>query len=535
MQFLAFLKPTSIRILIVLTFAAYFLAINTTGFNQGDREPGTVTENNDLTVVGYPYGYLTASPKGGTQFHARALIKNLAYYYVLACLLAALVTYTVNTYRFGEHKQKVILSGAFFNGIIGFYVLVTVFGGQWINRAATREDRTTIKFLLNLGVPPDALSSDATLSPLIVAAKKNNAEMARLFLSLDPHVINKTNRDGQSALHFASMHNSMAVAKVLIKAGAKVNLQDHTNSLPIHFIRSYEMAEFLIENKSDLDHKNERGLTPAFSAHDGKTLELFRAKGAFLSLTSSDSHVLLEHTDNPNIILMAINAGGNVNSRNTSRETPLHRLVKLSNKEDPKIYTAMQSLVKRGANVDMRDRHGLSPIHYAIQQCDIAAGKIFIKSSREVRKQLESKQWDDPLKSLIADKKDCWNKIRVEASLAKKSDLPEDEDEEEIAPAGKTPRVPPKIKTSKPKVNTAQPASIAPNVKTPENAPQPKPASSQSQGGGPAADVQVSPAETKPNPPSDALVPEALLPESTPNEEPKNVPELIPDDKDSKP
>ena len=113
MQFLAFLKPTRIRFLIVVAFAAYFLAISTTGFNQGDHETGTATPDNDLTVHGYPYGYLTDSPKGGTHFHFRALVKNLAYYYVLACLLAALIAYTANTYRFGEHKQKVILTGAF--------------------------------------------------------------------------------------------------------------------------------------------------------------------------------------------------------------------------------------------------------------------------------------------------------------------------------------------------------------------------------------------------------------------------------------
>ena len=140
------------------------------------------------------------------------------------------------------------------------------------------------------------------ISQLVLAAAQSNQSSALLDLLVEGVDVNATNRYGQTALHIAAMHDSLAVAKLLL------------NKMTI------------------VDHRNVVGETALHSA-------------------ARAGHVAMIH------LLVAGHAG--IDLLNNEHVTPLYLACK-----EGRVGAAM-ALVKHGADFKLRDSLGLSPAHIA--------------------------------------------------------------------------------------------------------------------------------------------------------------------------
>jgi ankyrin repeat protein len=89
--------------------------------------------------------------------------------------------------------------------------------------------RLLVALLLAIGLAPQA----AAQAPLLAAAKSKNLEAVRRLLQQKPAEVNAAEGDGTTALHWASHHDNVEMAGLLLRAGAKVNAANDLGATPL--------------------------------------------------------------------------------------------------------------------------------------------------------------------------------------------------------------------------------------------------------------------------------------------------------------
>jgi uncharacterized protein len=92
-------------------------------------------------------------------------------------------------------------------------------------------------------------------------------------------------REGRTALHYASLEGDVARVRALIDEGEDVSLADRGGMTPLHFAaqeRQPEVAEALLAAGASVDAQDEHGNSPLFTAvfnarGDGAVINLLRA------------------------------------------------------------------------------------------------------------------------------------------------------------------------------------------------------------------------------------------------------------------
>jgi ankyrin repeat protein len=82
------------------------------------------------------------------------------------------------------------------------------------------------------------------------------------FLSRRGTSLDSTNPAGQSPLHLAVKHSSLAIVRMLLDQGVDINIKDHDGSTPLHLAvirRRFDLAQLLIEHGADPNVKNACG------------------------------------------------------------------------------------------------------------------------------------------------------------------------------------------------------------------------------------------------------------------------------------
>lgn len=123
------------------------------------------------------------------------------------------------------------------------------------------------------------------------AAAQNDAELVRQLVGSgegNPDMVDDQSRTG---LHYAAMNGNLQILAILIKAKAKLNIEDKLGDTPLHLAAEQgqtEAAELLLDVGAEVDPQNKDGMTPLMIAASRGNLELVRAllaKGASVSKT----------------------------------------------------------------------------------------------------------------------------------------------------------------------------------------------------------------------------------------------------------
>ena len=167
--------------------------------------------------------------------------------------------------------------------------------------------------------------------------------------------------------------------------GAQPNLLDNNQCSPLHIVTKYGhvgLVKLLIQFGGDLYKKGQFGAIPThIAAKEGHIplLRLFCQRGFNINTRvpcfegnreKSPLHVAAEEGQVETVMVLTDQLGAEVNIRDSEGETPLHCTV--INEYDPfcmkskDAYTETSKvLIKAGAEVNMKNGRGETPLHHA--------------------------------------------------------------------------------------------------------------------------------------------------------------------------
>ena len=108
------------------------------------------------------------------------------------------------------------------------------------------------KMLVNEGADVNAATRKGWTPLMDACSEPGKAEIARLLLTHGA-MVDRRRFDGRSALHLATSINDFAVVRMLVEAGANVNLPDNRGQTPLFCVTGTEVARLLVENGARLD------------------------------------------------------------------------------------------------------------------------------------------------------------------------------------------------------------------------------------------------------------------------------------------
>jgi ankyrin repeat protein len=140
-----------------------------------------------------------------------------------------------------------------------------------------------VKMLVTAGASID-IRDDKGYTPLNHAVwYKNIVEFLITATEADPNFLNAKIRNGKTALHLASQRENVEILKILVAAGASIDIRDDKGYTPLHLAATYNrinIVKFLITateaDPNFLNAKSKDGRTPLCLASERGNVEILR-------------------------------------------------------------------------------------------------------------------------------------------------------------------------------------------------------------------------------------------------------------------
>ena len=235
----------------------------------------------------------------------------------------------------------------------------------------------------------------AGLASLVMAGEFHEAvtagDAARVkeMLRQDPDLVSLPDENDQflaPPLCLAAIAGDIEMARILLDAGADVDLGDVDESTPLHVAalnRHPEMVTFLLEKGADINRRDKNGgyaLSFAASGGDPAVVQTLLDAGADLNFSSPQGYNLYHLTASRNLrnltdILLA--RGDDINQASQDGTAPLHWAAL---RDQAEMITYM---IDNGAEHSPADEHGVTPLALAAQRNAAEAAAALIAAGAD--------------------------------------------------------------------------------------------------------------------------------------------------------
>lgn len=206
---------------------------------------------------------------------------------------------------------------------------------------------------------------------ILGGAESNNDEYSYFETAVANRNLNERFDDGQTPLHYAAINNHEAIAKYLLENDADSAAQDSSGASPLHEAVRYgniAIAQDLLNSGADVNAKDNLGKTPIMLIIPGDKLKDVYTLliGHRVDLNQKDMYgdTVLHNAAMLNVdidtISLLTNNGADINTRNKEGVTPLAIAVQ------KKSLNAVRLFASSGANIHTQDTRGVSPLMLAL-------------------------------------------------------------------------------------------------------------------------------------------------------------------------
>ncbi|MDH4271604.1 MAG: ankyrin repeat domain-containing protein, partial [Candidatus Aminicenantes bacterium] len=222
------------------------------------------------------------------------------------------------------------------------------------------------------------------------AVKANDLAKVKALVEANPQLVNATDPDGRTPLHWACRGVHYELLKFLVEKGADVNAQDNDEIAPLHSLASKAHAEgtaLLITHKADVNVKSAAGDTPLHFAVQSSSIAVVKqlmGHEADVSSISQNGYTPLLRAVAANSLeiaelLMAKGADVNqVYKEDYYGATPMSFAIQSRNLE------MVKSLHLKGANIQYRTKLGASHLHFAAAVNKVDIAEYLIESGLDI-------------------------------------------------------------------------------------------------------------------------------------------------------
>ena len=290
-------------------------------------------------------------------------------------------------------------------------------GASPLHAAAATGSPEVITLLASIGLDPDARNGDA-IAPLHLAVERNNTNRGQSIVSetegerppwmlakgeQPPWVLralalleagadpNARTAAGDTPLHLSVWHGDSTLVSAFVQAGADVHTRNDRGETPLHAARAWDSrpaVRALLDFGADPDARDNAGLaadpvcwgagpvhpweflarSPVESVRGclqtGIPVDARDAEGAtFLARIVSTRGCC---TDFENVLAAFVEAGADVNARDSAGRTVLHRAQGGIGIPSSVVASVTAALLDSGADPNARDSLGSTPLHVAV-------------------------------------------------------------------------------------------------------------------------------------------------------------------------
>ena len=272
-------------------------------------------------------------------------------------------------------------------------------GRSLLTEACRVGDPSRVQLLLERGAKSKFVEKvNPYIIPIFRAAQSGSVECVRLILEqgTSPNTRDDTNR---TALAYAG---NAGVAEILINAGADINTIDSYGKDAFQVIledrlrgsERFEIEKVLLNAGVNIDYVDKSGDSRLYYAAFSSSVDAVE----FLLKYGATPHAQLAQNKSPlhavcwdanyketnyeptvQIINLLLNAGIDVNIKDSMGDTPLHEAVF----GDGANITAVKTLIKRGAKVDSVSNDGMTPLMLAASRAEAECVYILLEAGAD--------------------------------------------------------------------------------------------------------------------------------------------------------
>ena len=197
---------------------------------------------------------------------------------------------------------------------------------------------------------------------------------------------NAENDEGKTALElvlqgdYDSQEHRVGVAQLLLRRGVDVYSQDKDHGTPLHsaaFSGMLDVAKMLLDHGADVNAKDKQGRTPLHQLAQGKYNSQGRGVGVARLLVERGVDIHAQDKDHDTALHLAAFSGrleiarllidhsAITTAENEHGESPLHLVSRGQYVSQENGVGIVQLLLERGVDVNARDRHQNTPLHFS--------------------------------------------------------------------------------------------------------------------------------------------------------------------------